>query len=132
MAIHQLIYASEPFGFDDGMLNGILADARRCNARDGVTGALICRADIYLQLLEGDRDTVEATFARIAVDPRHLAVERLLAGPVEARLFPEWAMLDDPARSWLWIAGDIANGALRLADPATLRGIFERVAAGGQ
>ena len=129
MSIYQLIYASEPFGFDDAMLNGILADARRCNARDGVTGALICRGDIYLQLLEGERHIVEATFTRIAADPRHLAVERLLAGEVPARLFPNWAMLDDPAHTWLWIADEVANGALRKASPQTLRGVFERVAA---
>ena len=128
MTIHQLIYASEPFGFDDAMLNGILADSRRCNARDGVTGALVCRADVYLQLLEGELATLEATYARIVRDPRHLNVERLVAEPVGARLFPDWAMLDDPARSWLWIAPQIANGALRHAGPALLRGVFERIA----
>ena len=132
MTVYQLIYVSEPFGFDDAMLNGILVDARRCNTRDGVTGALICRADVYLQLLEGEREVVEATFARIAKDPRHLAVERLLASEVDVRLFPHWAMLDDPARSWLWIADDIANGALRTASPSALRGVFERIASEAQ
>ena len=59
----QLIYASQPFGFDAAMLNGILSDARRCNVRDEVTGALICRADVYLQLLEGPEPAVDAAFA---------------------------------------------------------------------
>ena len=128
MAIHQLIYMSEPFGFDDSMLNGILADARRCNVRDGLTGALVCRADVYLQLLEGDEDKVEASFARIARDPRHLSVERLWAGTVAKRLFPDWAMLDDPAQSWLWIANEVPNSALRDASPEMLKGIFGRIA----
>ncbi|MEO1331606.1 MAG: BLUF domain-containing protein, partial [Pseudomonadota bacterium] len=48
----QLVYSSQPFGYDDIMLNGILNDARRCNLRDDITGALVCRHDIYLQLLE--------------------------------------------------------------------------------
>lgn len=126
---YQLVYASEPFGYDDAILNGILADSRRCNVRDGVTGALICRADLYLQLLEGDRDVVEATFDRIARDPRHRHAQRLAAGKVAARLFPGWAMLDDPARSWLWIADEVTNGALRIASPARLREIFARFAA---
>ena len=49
----QIIYMSQPFGYDEAMLAGILLDARRCNKRDGITGALVCRHDIYLQLLEG-------------------------------------------------------------------------------
>jgi Sensors of blue-light using FAD len=53
MSLLQLIYASTPFGFDNPTLNQILSVARRNNARDDVTGALICRADIYMQLLEG-------------------------------------------------------------------------------
>jgi len=42
----QIIYSSQPFGFDEAMLSGILLDARRCNTRDGITGALVCRRDI--------------------------------------------------------------------------------------
>ena len=41
MTIHQPIYMSEPFGFDDGIPNGILSISRRNNARDGITGALV-------------------------------------------------------------------------------------------
>ena len=128
MTIHQLIYMSEPFGFDDGMLNGILSISRRNNVRDGMTGALVCRRDIYLQLLEGPEAAVEATYARIARDDRHLAIVRLVSEPVGARLFPDWAMLDDPARSWLWSEAEIAAGAVKAASPADVRGVFERVA----
>jgi hypothetical protein len=97
MALQRLVYASRPFGFDDAMLNGILAQARHFNARDGLTGALICRADIYLQLLEGPAAALNATYARIAHDDRHLEVQLLIQEPVEERLFPAWHMRDDPA-----------------------------------
>ena len=53
MDVFRAIYTSRPFGFDQAMLSGILIDARHANIRDGITGALICRADIYLQWLEG-------------------------------------------------------------------------------
>lgn len=128
MTIHQLIYMSEPFGFDDGMLNGILAISRRNNARDGLTGALVCRRDIYLQLLEGPAAAVESAYARIKGDDRHLAVVRLLSEPADQRLFPDWAMLDDPARSWLWTEAEVGAGAVKAASPADMRGVFERVA----
>ncbi len=48
MSLMQLIYASTPFGFDNTTLNKILSVARRRNAQDQITGALVCRADLYL------------------------------------------------------------------------------------
>lgn len=51
----QLIYRSQPFGFDRAMLAGILMGARRNNTRDDITGALIVRHDMYLQLIEARR-----------------------------------------------------------------------------
>lgn len=128
MTTHQLIYMSEPFGFDDAMLNGILSISRRNNRRDGLTGALVCRRDIYLQLLEGPEAAVEATYARISGDDRHLAITRLTSEPAEARLFPDWAMLDDPARSWLWNEAQVAAGAVTDASTSELRAVFERIA----
>lgn len=125
----QLIYASEPFGFDDAMLDGILLQARRNNARNGLTGALIVRADLYLQLIEGPDAEIEATFARISRDNRHLGVHLLLRETVSERMFPAWTMRDDPAQSWLWDADAIHAGALTRATPADLRAVFVRAAA---
>ena len=125
----QLIYASRPFGFDDSTLNGILIEARRCNERDDITGALVCRADLYLQYLEGPEAAVEATFTRITDDDRHLEVTRLVSALITARLFPAWAMLDDPARSWMWTQAEVADGAVTRASTAEVIGVFERIAA---
>ena len=129
MDLMQLIYTSTPFGFDDSALNGILIDARMLNKRSDITGALICRADVYLQLLEGPEAAVDATFARIAKDNRHLDVVRLSYIPVTARLFPLWSMRDDPAHTWLWTKEEVAKGALTRATHSDLLGVFARVAA---
>ncbi|MDP3495698.1 MAG: BLUF domain-containing protein [Hyphomonadaceae bacterium] len=128
MALAQLIYASRPFGFDEAMLNGILIDARRCNQRDDITGALVCRADLYMQYLEGPEIAVAAAFARIASDDRHLEVTRLVWAPIIERLFPKWAMLDDPARSWMWTQEEVADGAVSRASEAEIIGVFARIA----
>ncbi len=125
----QLIYVSQPFGFDDGMLNGILSDARRENVRASITGALICRADLYLQLIEGLAEAADATFARIAKDDRHDGVTLLSEAEVEDRLFGDWAMKDDPARSWMWSREAVAAGAATRATRSELLAIFERVKA---
>lgn len=128
MSLTQLIYISEPFGFDEAMLSGILVQARRNNPALGITGCLVCRHDLYLQLLEGEAEPVEALYERIAADDRHLAVERLHSGPVASRMFPDWAMRDDPARSWLWSADEMAHSAARKASPVELQAIFARIA----
>lgn len=128
MTILQLIYASQPFGFDNSMLAGILVGSRRNNPMHDITGCLIVRHDLYLQLLEGPANAVDALFERIKADNRHLDVRCLLHENVEARLFPDWAMRDDPAQSWLWSPEEVSDGALTAASPSDLRAVFERVA----
>lgn len=124
----QLIYRSQPFGFDRAMLAGILTRARHNNARDDITGALICRQDLYLQLIEGPDDKIDALYARIAVDDRHFDVQRMLSGEVDHRIFPEWTMLDDTMPSMIWSAGEIAAGAIETATPADLSEMFQAIA----
>ena len=129
MALLQLTYASRPFGFDGPTLAGILMDARRCNARDGITGALICRDDLFLQLLEGPGDKVEATFRRIATDDRHLEVRQMSRREItEAdRMFANWAMRDDPALSWVWSRAAIDDGALDRATDTDVLAMFRQL-----
>lgn len=110
------------------MLRGILLDARRCNQRDGITGALVCRGDVYLQLLEGPKSKVEATYARIRRDDRHVEPKELVNRPVRSRIFPEWAMLHDPAQSWFWSAQELSDGALERASLDEIVTLFENLA----
>ena len=131
MPVLQLIYASHPFGFDSAILSAILMDARRCNSRDDITGMLICRADLYLQLLEGPSDAVDGAYRRIAADDRHVDLRLLSRQNVEARLFPLWSMQDDPARSWLWSKAEIEAGAFDRATPAEIQAVFHRLAGEG-
>lgn len=127
MSLMQLIYASTPFGFDNPTLNNILSASRRNNARDQITGALICRADLYLQLLEGPRAAVTTTFHRIMGDDRHLEVVLISCADVKVRLFSQWAMRDDPARSWMWNQDQISRGAIDAASAEDLRSVFARL-----
>ena len=125
--VMQLIYVSQPFGFDSAILAGILTTARRNNPHHGITGALICRQDIYLQLIEGDEVPIDALYARIAADDRHLAVTLLSRAGVAERMFPDWAMLHDPARSWLWSPDEVRAGAVAKAGADEIVAVFDRV-----
>ncbi len=128
MTVFRAIYTSTPFGFDENTLNGILVQARRANERDGITGALICRADIYLQWLEGPEVKVRETIARIKHDDRHLEVQVHVAEPADERMFGDWAMLHDPAQTWIWSQAEIAGGAVDRATSQEVTDFFLRLA----
>ena len=128
MALFQIIYGSRPFGFDSSILSDIMFASRENNKRDGVTGALICRADLYLQLLEGPKEVVEKTFERIKRDDRHLEIQKLIWRETTIRIFPDWAMRDDPAKSWLWNKKQIESGALEKASHKEVINVFVRLA----
>lgn len=106
------------------LLSGILLDARKHNIRDGITGALVCRHDIYLQLLEGPKAAVNAAVERIERDDRHVDLKILLSEPISTRLFGDWAMLHDPAKTVIWSDAEIADNILERTTPAQVKAVF--------
>ncbi len=99
MALTRLIYASRPVRFDLMTLASILFEARAANTRDGITGYLICRSDLFVQYLEGEQDMVATCYDRICNDTRHVEVTETLRGACGVRLFPGWAMRHDPTQT---------------------------------
>jgi len=97
----QLIYRSRPFGFGNAVLADILLTARRNNRRDGITGALICRHDLHLQLSEGPPASIDALYAQIKVDDRHCDVQLLLMDEVAERMFPALGHARRRSGKWL-------------------------------
>ncbi|MCO6415463.1 BLUF domain-containing protein [Siccirubricoccus sp. KC 17139] len=124
----QLIFVSRPLGFEAATLRAILDAAHRRNRAAGLTGALVCRADIYLQMLEGSRATVTACFGRILADRRHSDVELVWVGDALRRLFPQSSLRDDPPHAWMWGPAEIRQGAARQAGAAAYRQLFDRLA----
>lgn len=94
--VHQLIYLSV---FNTGRvdsplkcLRDIVSVSRRNNAHDGVTGYLIFDGDGFLQILEGERDAVDKTFARIERDQRHRETRVIGKTTADQRAFVNWSM----------------------------------------
>ena len=116
MNIYRLIYKSKPFGYDQAILNGILSDAINYNSKNNITGALICREDIYL------------TFEKISKDDRHLEIELLLKEYCNKRIFPGWNMKDDPARTWFWNKDEINSGIFNKIPKIEIIEVFEKIA----
>ncbi|NCO21702.1 MAG: BLUF domain-containing protein [Rhodobacterales bacterium] len=128
MGLAQIVYTSQPFAFDEATLGNLLVIARRNNTRDDISGALICRRDIFVQMLEGPEAALEATFGRIARDDRHLNITRHLVRPVTRRMFGQWSMLHDPAQSWLWPEAAVRDGVPVGVDGAAICEVFRMLA----
>jgi hypothetical protein len=73
-------------------VDDILAVSQRNNSACNITGALMFNAGCFGQVLEGERDALEATFERIQRDERHSEVSLLAFEPIAARSFSHWSM----------------------------------------
>jgi hypothetical protein len=93
MALIHCIYASAAIrDLDDGELRTLLGDARYRNIQAAVSGMLLYTAGSFFQVLEGEPEAVDATFARIAQDLRHQQVTVINREPIAGRSFGEWSM----------------------------------------
>lgn len=73
-------------------LSDILSLSQRKNAASGVTG-LLCHYDgSFLQFLEGQKEVVLDTYARIIADPRHVGLIEVCNRPISERAFGDWSM----------------------------------------
>ncbi len=93
--LERLVYRSDAVSPTDGPmdLSVIVATSVRNNGRRRVTGALAHHAGTFVQVLEGDTETLTALMQTIEADPRHRNVRVLARWPVQAQLFLGWAMV---------------------------------------
>ena len=85
---HCIVYFStwrEPFQEKD--LVATLELSRQNNAVDGITSVTLYVRGNIIQVLEGQKEVVEALYARIQQDHRHTNVTKVLSRPIQKRLF---------------------------------------------
>ena len=89
----RLLYASRAAAqITPEAIEAILAQSRTHNPALGITGILCHGGDVFMQVLEGGRDTVNALYGQIVRDPRHRDVEVLHFEEVSERRFAGWTM----------------------------------------
>ena len=76
----------------DDELFHLLETVREKNKKSGVTGMLLYKGGNFLQLLEGEKDTVEALFQNIEKDPRQTDIVALMKEETNTRAFESWSM----------------------------------------
>ena len=76
----RLLYVSRAAdGLSAAMIDEIVAQSRKNNPEAGLTGLLCHSGSIFMQVIEGGRPAVSATFARILRDPRESVHEKIAA-----------------------------------------------------
>ncbi|MBE7953227.1 BLUF domain-containing protein [Microbacterium oxydans] len=89
----SLVYtstASQPFR--ETALEQLLAVCRRLNDGRGITGMLLHRDGRFIQVLEGQADTIAGLVDTIRRDSRHRDLRVLLTQSITERRFPDWTM----------------------------------------
>lgn len=91
--MRQLLYISTSTKPAIGdVLATILVQSRRNNAAAGLSGLLWTDGSRFLQVLEGDDQSLSTTFSRIATDARHKAIVMLHDRSIADRTFGLWSM----------------------------------------
>lgn len=89
----ELVYSSQTHEniSEDELLN-ILANARKKNDQNDITGMLTFDNAMFIQVLEGKEQQVSTLFEKIKKDPRHFSVNLLYKSPIKERSFAKWSM----------------------------------------
>lgn len=91
--LFELIYRSEADAnvSDDDLLN-ILGKARLHNGQHQITGCLLYNDHHFVQILEGEFNTLNELYNKIKKDSRHHNVVLLHMKEIASRSYPEWTM----------------------------------------
>ena len=73
-------------------LDQLLAEIRPKNLVHGITGLLLYNDEIFIQVIEGESDTIQALYDRLQKDHRHTNIVKVLEERIDQRFFPNWSM----------------------------------------
>ena len=89
----HIVYVSFAFkDYSEKELEELLSGIRKKNALQGVTGLLLYNDQNFIQVIEGQRETIQNLFQIIEKDARHNNVVKLIEESIEQRAFPNWTM----------------------------------------
>jgi hypothetical protein len=93
--MHLIIYTSEYVGRAED-IDDVLADIVRLskinNSEHDITGLLFYHNGRFIQVLEGDKDSLEGLMSILEKDDRHQNIQRIVDQTIKKRAFKEWSM----------------------------------------
>ncbi|SDB65935.1 Sensors of blue-light using FAD [Flavobacteriaceae bacterium MAR_2010_188] len=91
--VFELTYCSlAKSGVTQKTLEQILREAREFNGDNKITGCLLYHEGEFVQILEGEKETVKKLYQRICNDARHTDISLLSEGIKDSRFFDNWDM----------------------------------------
>lgn len=91
--VFSLVYASTTdHDWSQDELVELLTSSRARNVEHGITGLLLYRDCVFMQLLEGEEPSVRQLYANIVADKRHQDVDLLWTDDAVERRFADWTM----------------------------------------
>lgn len=73
-------------------LADFLTDIRKKNKMKKVTGLLLYNEGTFIQVIEGERESIQDLFENVINDQRHTNIVKLLEEEIVSRSFPDWSM----------------------------------------
>lgn len=93
MGLHTLLYTSAAtHEMNMQEIKEILVSAREFNTKHQITGLLLYHDRTFMQVLEGEQETIHELFDSICDDDRHTSVSLTWEEAISTRTFPDWAM----------------------------------------
>ena len=93
MNLYQLVYISKlPQPLSPKAFKYLIKKAQLKNMKNDITGIMLKQNEHILQVLEGNRHTIQELYEVIENDPRHINIHNCLFEPIETRRFGKWSM----------------------------------------
>ena len=93
--MHLIIYTSQYVGRTediDDVLTDIVNRSKINNLEHGITGLLFYHNGRFIQVLEGQKDSLEGLMSILEQDDRHENIQRIIDQTIKKRAFKEWSM----------------------------------------
>lgn len=91
--VYSIIYKSKSqnsFHIDE--IKKMLLKAKRFNKVNNITGIILYYKLQFIQLIEGDKKSIESLYKDIQADKRHFDVETIISTVSKQSLWTEWSM----------------------------------------
>jgi len=89
----QIVYTSKARSdVNDAQIVDIHSIALSNNAQRGITGMLLYTKGTFLQVIEGEADTIDRLMGKIKSDTRHYDVQVVVRNSIKHREFRNWSM----------------------------------------
>jgi hypothetical protein len=91
--LSHIIYVSSSNGLmSEQQLSDLLESIRPLNERHSITGMLLYQDGNIMQIIEGEKKSIEQLFRNIQSDHRHTRIIKLIEEPIPSRSFGDWTM----------------------------------------